>query len=447
VLVESFHKGEDLRLIVIGFKLVAAAIRRPAEVVGNGRDTVRQLIERQSRRRAAATGGESRIPLDARPSAASRRPASRWTTCRPKAPLPGAQGRQPPHRRHHPRRHRAGASELAEAAIRVARAIDIPVVGVDFIVKDPTEPDYVFIEANERPGLANHEPQPTAQRFIDLLFPLSMPAGAPDRLSGGLDDAAAPDRHRLSEGAARSGCSPSPAPPAIPTRSSATSREELERLGVPFSVTRRGAILALYRGREVEGARAIVAHLDTLGATVKMIKDNGRLELVPIGTWSARAAEYCRCTIFTDEGAFRGTILPLKASGHTFNEEVDTQPVGWPHIEVRIDADCYDRKSTEALGIHIGDFVAIDPGTEFLDNGYIVSRHLDDKAGCAVMLAALKAMVDGQVADARRHPLHLHDHRGSRLGRIGGAARQCRRDGLDRQRHHRARGRTAPNSA
>jgi hypothetical protein len=29
------------------------------------------------------------------------------------------------------------------------------------------------IEANERPGLANHEPQPTAERFIDLLFPYS----------------------------------------------------------------------------------------------------------------------------------------------------------------------------------------------------------------------------------------------------------------------------------
>jgi D-alanine-D-alanine ligase-like ATP-grasp enzyme len=67
---------------------------------------------------------------------------------------------------------------LVAAAIRVARAIDIPVVGVDFIVRNPTEPDYVFIEANERPGLANHEPQPTAQRFIDLLFPLSMPAAA-----------------------------------------------------------------------------------------------------------------------------------------------------------------------------------------------------------------------------------------------------------------------------
>src|SRR3954465_7050615 len=80
--------------------------------------------------------------------------------------------------------------------------------------------------------------------------------------------------------------------------------EELEQLGIPFSVTRRGAILALYRGRDVEGARAIVAHLDTLGATVKMIKDNGRLELVPIGTWSARSAETTRCTILTEEGTY-----------------------------------------------------------------------------------------------------------------------------------------------
>ena len=69
------------------------------------------------------------------------------------------------------------------AAIAAARAIDIPVVGIDFIVQSPAEPDYVFIEANERPGLANHEPQPTAERFIDLLFPMSIPA--PMREQGG----------------------------------------------------------------------------------------------------------------------------------------------------------------------------------------------------------------------------------------------------------------------
>lgn len=180
--------------------------------------------------------------------------------------------------------------------------------------------------------------------------------------------------------------------------------KELAVLGVDYSVTRRGAILACYRGRREEGARAIVAHLDTLGATVKLIKENGRLELVPIGHWSARFAEGARCTIFADEGSFRGSILPLKASGHTFNREVDTQPVGWQHVELRIDADCWDRASTETLGIRVGDFVAIDPQPEFLDNGFIVSRHLDDKAGCAVMLTAIKALVDHEVET----PVDIH---------------------------------------
>ena len=65
---------------------------------------------------------------------------------------------------------------LADAAIRAARALDIAVVGLDLMVPAADQPDYVFIEANERAGLANHEPQPTAERFIDLLFPHSQPA-------------------------------------------------------------------------------------------------------------------------------------------------------------------------------------------------------------------------------------------------------------------------------
>ena len=73
---------------------------------------------------------------------------------------------------------------LVEAAIRVAVELDIPVVGVDFVVPSPYGPEYVFIEANERPGLANHEPQPLVQRFVDLLFPLSMPVTARERRGG-----------------------------------------------------------------------------------------------------------------------------------------------------------------------------------------------------------------------------------------------------------------------
>ena len=170
--------------------------------------------------------------------------------------------------------------------------------------------------------------------------------------------------------------------------------DELHRLGVEPEVTRRGAVRAKLKGRVKDPSRALIAHLDTLGAQVKNLKPNGRLELVPIGHWSSRFAEGARCTIFTEAGAYRGSILPLKASGHTYGDEVDTQETGWRHVEVRVDALSRDVSDLHRLGFHIGDMVAIDPQPEFLENGFIVSRHLDDKAGVAILLTALKALVE-----------------------------------------------------
>lgn len=174
VLVEDHVEGEDLRLVVIDFRVVAAAIRRPPRVVGDGRSTLRDLIAHQSRRREAATGGESRIPLDGE---TQRTLAEAGYSLDDVAPT-GEEIRV----RKAANLHLGGTIHdvtgevhpaLIHAAVTAARAIDISVTGIDLMVPDHRGPDYHFIEANERPGLANHEPQPTAERFIDLLFPLS----------------------------------------------------------------------------------------------------------------------------------------------------------------------------------------------------------------------------------------------------------------------------------
>lgn len=170
--------------------------------------------------------------------------------------------------------------------------------------------------------------------------------------------------------------------------------DALSELGIPYELTRRGAIRAVLTGEAHKPARALIAHVDTLGAQVRQLKDTGRLALVPIGGWSARFAEGARCTLFTRSGSYRGTILPLKASGHTFGDEIDTQPVGWEYVELRLDIDVANADDVRAHGIAIGDHVAIDPQPEFLGNGFINSRHLDDKAGVAVLFAAMKALRD-----------------------------------------------------
>ncbi len=179
VLVEACVEGFDLRLVVIDYKVVATAIRRPAQITGDGQSTIRELIERQSRRRAAAPGGESSIPMDAETERVVAEVGhtlddvaseGEVITVRKTANLHTGGTITDVTGETHP--------ALIEAAIKAARAIEIPVTGIDLMVQDHRLPDYWFIEANERPGLANHEPQPTAERFVDLLFPLSVPLAA-----------------------------------------------------------------------------------------------------------------------------------------------------------------------------------------------------------------------------------------------------------------------------
>ena len=172
VLLEEFCPGDDLRVVVISGHVVAGAVRRPAMIKGNGKATVAELIAAQSRRRAAATGGESSIPLDSETERCiADAGLSMYSVLDEGTPL---------YVRRTANLHTGGTIHdvtdhlhpaITDASIRAAKALDIPVVGLDLIVPSPRKSGYVIIEANERPGLANHEPQPTAQRFIDLLFP------------------------------------------------------------------------------------------------------------------------------------------------------------------------------------------------------------------------------------------------------------------------------------
>lgn len=172
VLIEQRITGDDLRLVVIDGRVVAAALRVPPEVIGTGEHSVRDLIAAESRRRSAATGGESRIPLDDLTEATVAEAGWQLDDVLPQ----GTRIRV----RRAANLHQGGTihdvtalvnPELCRVAVAAAEAIGVPVTGIDLLVPDVTGTEYAFIEANERPGLANHEPQPTAAAFIDFLFP------------------------------------------------------------------------------------------------------------------------------------------------------------------------------------------------------------------------------------------------------------------------------------
>ncbi len=117
-------------------------------------------------------------------------------------------------------------------------------------------------------------------------------------------------------------------------------------------------------------------------------------------------------------------------------------------MEVRLDARTTSASGTEDLGIRVGDFVAFDPRVEVTD-GFIRSRHLDDKACVASIVAALKSLLEaGQVPEQTIYVLISNYRRGRsrRLGwhparglRTGGGGYGCHRGGpgLRRvSRHH-----------
>lgn len=172
VLLEEFVRGTDLRVVVIDFKVVAASTRIPPKIVGTGKHTIRSLIQKVSRRREAATKGESKVPIDAQTEACVRDAGYKLDSTLPE--------QEELYVRKTANLHTGGSMydvtdqlcpELIEVSENAAKVIGIPVVGLDLIVESPSKPTYWLIEANERVGLANHEPQPTAERFIDLLFP------------------------------------------------------------------------------------------------------------------------------------------------------------------------------------------------------------------------------------------------------------------------------------
>ena len=172
VILETYFKGEDLRIIVINYEVVAAAVRRPPAITGTGEHTVKELIEKYNRRRLAATEGESRIPLDEETERCLQKEGYDYDSVPEEGRIISV--------RKTANLHTGGtihdvtgtlSPKLAQVAEKAARALEIPVTGLDFMVKDAAEDEYVIIEANERPGLANHEPQPTAEKFIDMLFP------------------------------------------------------------------------------------------------------------------------------------------------------------------------------------------------------------------------------------------------------------------------------------
>lgn len=204
-----------------------------------------------------------------------------------------------------------------------------------------------------------------------------------------------------------------PSPSGFTQTALAHVASELERFAIPFRRTIKGALVAeLAGGDPALGRRTLSAHVDTLGAMVKEIKDDGRLKLERIGgyDWATIEGEYCTVHAAAGSREISGTILTTKASGHVHGSDLVELKRDETSIEVRLDEPVRDADATRELGIEVGDFVSFDPRTTVTPSGFIKSRHLDDKACVAILLGVAKALQEGGRAPAALTSLFISNY-------------------------------------
>lgn len=174
--------------------------------------------------------------------------------------------------------------------------------------------------------------------------------------------------------------------------------------------TRKGALVARWDGEQDDAPRAVTAHTDTLGAMVKEIKSNGRLMLTKIGGFSWITVEGEGCTIFKQDGTTeRGALLVINASTHIHGRDIEKTERSDHNMEVRLDAVTTSDTETRELGIEVGDFVAFDPRVE-ITNGFVRSRHLDDKACVANIFSGIHAMIRAGLRPKQTTYFHISNY-------------------------------------
>ncbi|MTI96031.1 MAG: M42 family metallopeptidase [Firmicutes bacterium] len=184
-----------------------------------------------------------------------------------------------------------------------------------------------------------------------------------------------------------------PSPSGYTAKVNAYIEAQLQKLNVPYAKSVKGAITATLPGKDNERQRTLSAHIDTLGAMVKEIKSDGKLKLTNIGGLGWANVEGENCLILTSGGKeVSGTLLLNKASSHVHGQDTLKTERKAETMQVRLDAVVKSEQDARDLGIEVGDFVVFDPRTTETDTGFIKSRHLDDKAGVAIMLAVLKEL-------------------------------------------------------
>lgn len=166
--------------------------------------------------------------------------------------------------------------------------------------------------------------------------------------------------------------------------------DTVSELGYELYTDNRAVAYVRVPGADESKTVVLGAHLDTIGLIVRGFNDDGTLRVRQVGGINYASIEGETCTVLCRDGrALAGQVICNHHSVHVW-PECRTDPRDEDHMSVSLIADVASPADARALGVTEGALIGIDPHYEEFDNGYIVSRHIDDKAAVAVLLDVLR---------------------------------------------------------
>ncbi len=171
--------------------------------------------------------------------------------------------------------------------------------------------------------------------------------------------------------------------------------DEFKKIGYePYQNNKGNVIVPIYENKNNKNDGLLLsAHIDTLGLMIRSIKEEGGLQVTTLGGFPLNYGEFENVKIFTRDGKeFEGVFRLNEPSVHG-SDTPKLSKRSFDEMEVVLDEIIESDEDVEKLGIGAGDFVAFDPRFRY-SNGFIKSRHLDDKASSRVLLALAKEIKD-----------------------------------------------------
>jgi putative aminopeptidase FrvX len=149
-----------------------------------------------------------------------------------------------------------------------------------------------------------------------------------------------------------------------------------------------GNVIGIKKGKKNAPRVMLAAHMDEIGLLVKTVSKEGFIQFTKMGGIDDRILLAQNVIVYTENEPLHGII----GSKPPHIQKEDERKKVLSYDELFIDVGAGSQDETKKMGVRIGDPIGFDMKFVKVGKSIVIGKALDDRAGCAVMVEALKRL-------------------------------------------------------